>query len=104
MYICIMAATKKKKGAAGADSQTFEGALSEIEGIAVELERDDLSLEDMLTRFEDGVKLLRFCDARLRDARGRLLELTKGEDGELVTKVLGDSLESFTGSENEGKG
>lgn len=91
-------ATAKKKPAPESPP-TFESALSEIEGIARQLESDDLSLEEMLLRFEDGVKLLRFCDARLRDARGKLLELVDGDDGELVAKVLGDSLETFIGGE-----
>jgi len=100
MYIYLMATTKKKNTATAADASTFEGALSEIEGIAKQLEQDDLPLEEMLLRFEDGVRLLRFCDARLSDARGRLLELVKNENGEFITKVLGDCLEPFTGSEN----
>ncbi|MCL2219171.1 MAG: exodeoxyribonuclease VII small subunit [Chitinispirillia bacterium] len=93
-------ATPKKKKEPADGSPTFEGALSEIEGIARQLESDDLSLEEMLLRFEDGVRLLRFCDARLRDARGKLLELVEEDDGEFVTKILGDSLETFTGGES----
>ncbi|MCL2181920.1 MAG: exodeoxyribonuclease VII small subunit [Chitinispirillia bacterium] len=99
-----MATAKKKPGLDSADSPTFEGALTEIEGIARQLECDDLSLEEMLLRFEDGVRLLRFCDASLRNARGKLLELVEGEDGDFITKILGDSLETFTGGENDRNG
>jgi len=81
------------------DAPTFESALSELEGITRQLERDDLSLEDALQSFEEGVRLMRACDAHLRNVRGRLIELVRGEDGGLITEILGDSLESFSGGE-----
>jgi len=63
------------------------------------LERDGLTLEEALNCFEDGVRLMRACDAHLKSARGRLMELARGEDGEFITTILGESLESFTGGE-----
>jgi len=91
-------ATAKNKAAhnPGEPAQTFESALSELEGIIERLERSDLTLDSALGHFEDGVRLMRFCDGRLKSAKGRLLELTRGEDGELVTAILGEGLESFT--------
>jgi exodeoxyribonuclease VII small subunit len=89
----------KKKNDTQSDALTFEAALSELEGITRELERDDLTLEDALSRFEGGVKLMRACDGHLRSAKGRLSELAKGEDGEFIVRILGDSLESFAGGE-----
>ena len=91
-------ATAKSKAARGAgDSEpTFESALSELEGVIEQLESGDLTLDSALGRFEEGVRLMRFCDAHLKSAKGRLLELSRGEDGELVTEILGEGLESFT--------
>jgi exodeoxyribonuclease VII small subunit len=91
-------ATAKTKASrdTGDQAQTFESALSELEGIIERLERSDLTLDAALGHFEDGVRLMRFCDARLKSAKGRLLELTRGEDGELVTSILGEGIESFT--------
>jgi len=97
MYIYSMAAVKKKSGRAGA--QTFEGALSELEGIIGRLEGDDLTLDGALASFEDGVRLMRVCDAHLKNAQGRLMELAAGENGEFITRILGESLESFAGGE-----
>jgi len=99
IYIYFMA-TKKSKTDSNPDSddsaRTFESALSELEGIIERLERSDLTLDAALGHFEEGVRLMRFCDAHLKSAKGRLLELTRGENGELVTEILGEGLESFT--------
>ncbi|MDR2694115.1 MAG: exodeoxyribonuclease VII small subunit [Chitinispirillales bacterium] len=96
-----MATTKSKAapGKSGDSAPTFESALSELESIIERLERDDLTLDSALGYFEEGVRLMRFCDTRLKSARGRLLELTRGEDGEFVTNILGEGLESFTDPE-----
>jgi exodeoxyribonuclease VII small subunit len=95
IYIYTMA-TAKSKTATDSSAPTFESALSELEGIIERLEGSDLTLDSALGHFEEGVRLMRFCDARLKSAKGRLLELTRGEGGELVTEILGEGLESFT--------
>jgi len=89
--------TKKK------NNPTFEEALDELEIIIEQLERDDLTLDSALIHFEDGIRLMRNCETHLKSAKGKLRELIKGEDGEFITKILGESLESFTGGEqNDG--
>jgi exodeoxyribonuclease VII small subunit len=76
-----VAATKKQ--------MSFEEALKEMEGIIERLERDDLTLSDALAHFERGVTLMRICDTHLKSAEGKLKELTKGENGEFIEKLLG---------------
>jgi exodeoxyribonuclease VII small subunit len=95
------ATAKKKKDPADPESPTFEDALASLEGIIRQLERDDLTLDGALSRFEDGVRLMRFCDAHLKSAKGRLMELAQGGGGELITEILGEGLESFTGGSAE---
>jgi exodeoxyribonuclease VII small subunit len=87
----------KKKPTAQAPA--FEDALSDLESATRRLERDDLTLEQSLACFEDGVRLMRLCDGHINRAKGRLMELARSEsgDGELITRILGESLESFTG-------
>ena len=99
-------ATAKSKAAhnPGESAQTFESALFELEGIIERLECNDLTLDSALGYFEEGVRLMRFCDTRLKSAKGRLLELTRGEDGKLVTAILGEGLESFTDGSGDGDG
>ena len=61
--------------------QTFEISLKELERIVGRLEDGDLSLEDSLKLFEDGVKLSRECQERLNQAERRIEILLKDEAG-----------------------
>jgi exodeoxyribonuclease VII small subunit len=84
------------------ENHSFEEAVSELEKIITILERDDLTLDDALQQFEQGIGFVRICDKRLKAAKGKILELVRGEHGELVEKVLGQTLESFLdGEEND---
>lgn len=62
-------------------SQTFENSLASLEKIVRQLEDGDLSLEESLKLFEDGVKLSRECQERLNQAERRIEVLLKDEDG-----------------------
>ncbi len=58
------------------DSLTFEQALAELDRIVHELEDGTIGLEESLTRYEDGVGLLKRCYAQLREAEQKILLLT----------------------------
>ena len=59
----------------------FEGAIAELETIVHKLEAGDLALEQSLQLYERGVRLSRYCHARLEEAERRIEVL--GEGGEL---------------------
>ena len=59
----------------------FETALEKLEEIVKKLEGGDLSLDDSLKMFEEGVKLSRFCSGRLDAAERRIEILMKDEEG-----------------------
>jgi exodeoxyribonuclease VII small subunit len=59
----------------------FEAAIAELESIVKKLEDGDLALEQSLELYERGVKLSRFCHARLEEAERRIDILN--ERGEL---------------------
>ena len=63
----------KKKG-------SFEETIEELEKIATELENGDLSLEDSVSKFEEGMKLSKQCNDLLENAEKRITILLK--DGE----------------------
>ena len=46
----------------------FEEAMKRLENIVESLERGDLSLEESLKIFEEGMKLLHFCSKKLEEA------------------------------------
>ena len=60
----------------------FEEALAGLERIVRDLEGGDLPLDDALSLFEEGVRLSRFCGAKLDEAEKRIEILMKGADGE----------------------
>lgn len=63
----------------------FEEHLARLEKIVAELEGGDLTLDDSLARYEEGVKALKKCYEILRDAEKRVEVLLKSDDGELKT-------------------
>lgn len=64
--------------------KTFEESLAELEQIVHQLEDGELSLEDSLKLFEDGVRLSRECQEKLAQAERRIEILLKDEAGNPV--------------------
>ena len=64
----------------------FEDAMEKLEKIVAELEEGGLSLEKSLKKFEEGIKLSRFCSKKLKEAERKIELLTKTAEGELETK------------------
>jgi exodeoxyribonuclease VII small subunit len=58
----------------------FETSVAELEATIVRMEKGEMSLEDALQSFEEGVRLSRECQQLLASAEKRVLLLT--EDGE----------------------
>jgi len=76
------------------EQPTFEGALKRLEEIVTHLERNELDLEQSLQRFEEGVKLIRFCATRLDEAERRIEILLADQGGRLHAEPFPeDSLE-----------
>ena len=50
----------------------FEQAMQELESLVDKMESGELSLEDSLKYFEQGVKLTRQCQASLKDAEQKV--------------------------------
>src|SRR4028118_1682002 len=69
-------------------NQTFETSLEDLERIVRRLEDGDLSLEESLKLFEDGVKLSRECQERLNQAERRIEVLLKDENGNPALEVI----------------
>ena len=62
----------------------FESNLKQLEEIVAKLEGGDLTLDQSLELFEEGVKISRFCNAKLEEAERKVETLIKGADGALV--------------------
>ena len=59
----------------------FEDAMKELEDIVKRLESGDLSLEESLKIFEEGIALSRYCFTKLEEAEKRVSILIKDEKG-----------------------
>jgi exodeoxyribonuclease VII small subunit len=59
----------------------FEDALGRLEEIVKKMEAGDMTLEESLKAFEEGIKLARLCAKKLDDAERRIDVLLKQEDG-----------------------
>lgn len=55
----------------------FEEAMERLEKITEELEQGNLSLDGALARFEEGMKLIGFCEKRLDEAEKKIQVLIK---------------------------
>jgi exodeoxyribonuclease VII small subunit len=65
----------------------FEAALSELETLVERMERGDLSLEESLRQFEQGIKLTRSCQQALQDAEQKVQILLE-KDGQAQLQPL----------------
>ncbi len=64
------------------EDPSFEDALKRLESVVETMESDELPLEQLLARFEEGTKLVRVCQARLAEAELKIQVLEKNLAGE----------------------
>ena len=69
--------------------EKFEDALEKLEKIVREMEAGDLPLDSALKSFEEGIRLIRFCSARLDESQRRVEQLLEKENS-LQTKNFQD--------------
>jgi len=70
---------------------SFENSMKKLETVVSKLEGDEVSLEESLKLFEEGVKLMRFCHMRLNEIEEKVQILVTDENGS------GSFLEEFNG-------
>ena len=63
------------KAAKKAEDVTFEAAVEKLESIVEEMESDELPLEKLLVRYEEGAKLVKACEEKLRAAELKVAQL-----------------------------
>ena len=76
----------------------FEKALSRLETIVTELETGELSLDDSLKIFEEGVKLSKTCLKMLDEAERKVEILVQDKDGR--KRIQAFSLEDSNSTES----
>jgi exodeoxyribonuclease VII small subunit len=72
----------------------FEKSLGRLEEVVRCLESPQLSLDDAMKLFEEGVELSRECQKQLEEAEGKVEILLKKADGKLVAQPFDPERES----------
>jgi exodeoxyribonuclease VII small subunit len=71
----------------------FEEALKRLEEIVDSMENDELPLETLLAKYEQGTRLARDCQARLSEAEVKIQQLERKNSGQFTLKPLAASPE-----------
>jgi len=74
------------KAAEPARKGDFEKSLMRLEEVVKRLESPELSLDEAMKLFEEGVKLSRECQKQLEEAEGRVEILLKKADGKIAAE------------------
>ena len=64
----------------------FEKSLARLEEVVKRMEGPDLSLDEAMKLFEEGVTLSHECQKQLEEAEGRVEILLKKADGKIVAE------------------
>jgi exodeoxyribonuclease VII small subunit len=77
-----------QNNAAKAGSLPFEEALKKLETIVTAMEAEDLPLETLLAKYEEGTRLAKTCQEKLAEAELKISQLEKTAAGEMQLKPL----------------
>ncbi len=64
----------------------FETAMDRLEEIVEKMESGKLLLDDLIGRYEEGMKLVKICQERLASAEQRIEIITRSNDGKAAVK------------------
>lgn len=67
---------------------SFEKSLNRLEEIVSQLETGDLSLDESLKIFQEGIELSRFCTKKLTEAEAKVKKLIKTSPGKFRLEDL----------------
>jgi exodeoxyribonuclease VII small subunit len=77
---------------AKAAALSFEEALKKLEAIVETMESEDLPLEVLLARYEEGTRLARSCQDKLAEAELKIQQLEKSVAGAMKLKAVSSDL------------
>jgi exodeoxyribonuclease VII small subunit len=67
---------------------SFETALTKLETIVDAMEQGEVPLAELLGKYEEGTRLLRVCETRLKEAELKIEKLKKEKDGSASAETL----------------
>src|SRR6266404_9777133 len=78
---CMSSAPKKTE-----TQLNFEGAMDRLEEIVEQMESGKMMLEELIVRYEEGMKLVKVCQERLASAEQRIEIITRNSAGKPIVK------------------
>jgi exodeoxyribonuclease VII small subunit len=66
------------------EGKSYEEAIVELEAIVRNLERGELSLEESLEAFHNGIELTKHCNKKLDEMEKKITILLENEKGEIT--------------------
>jgi len=74
-----------------AKKMTFEDSMTQLEKIVEDLEAGDLPLETAVKKFEEGVRLSKFCADKLEETEKKVSLLMKDPSGAIEVRPFSDN-------------
>ena len=71
--------------------KNFEKSLADLENIVQRLDENDLSLDEALSLFEEGIKLSRFCSQKLDSVENKVEILLRDDEDNLKKEPFENS-------------
>src|SRR5947209_9951748 len=81
----------------------FEAAMDRLEAIVDEMESGKLMLEDLIVRYEEGMKLVSICQERLASAEKRIEIITRNHSGKSTVKEFEPAVDASSIAKTEEK-
>lgn len=69
---------------------SFEDALKQLEEIVVKLEEEDVPLEKAIDFYQEGMKLSKLCDEKLREAQDKVTKILNEDHVEESFEIQGE--------------
>lgn len=70
------------------ENKSFEEMMQDLETIAKDLEGGELSLDESVKKFEEGMKISKECSEILENAEKKISILVKNSDGDIIEENL----------------
>ena len=82
----------------------FEAAMDRLEEIVEQMESGKMMLEELIVRYEEGMKLVKICQDRLASAEQRIEIITRNSAGKPIVKEFEPAMEKEREGRPEEKG
>ena len=73
------------------NNQSLESAMKRLDEVVEKLSAENISLEESLSLYEEGVALVKLCNLRLESAQRKINTLRMSEDGEVSEQAFDTS-------------